>query len=106
MVELAEDRQAQDIVLLDIRPISLVADYFVICSGTSERHLNALTREISETVKREGQVAPLHTAGDAHSGWVLLDYSDVVVHIFSPAERDYYQLEELWGAAQPVVRIH
>ena len=62
VVELAEDRQAQDIVLLDIRPISIVADYFVICSGTSERHLTALTREISETVKRESRLrrcAPL-----------------------------------------------
>lgn len=106
VVELAEDRQAQDIVLLDIRPISIVADYFVICSGTSERHLTALTREISETVKRESRVAPLRTSGEAHSGWVLLDYSDVVVHIFAPTEREYYQLEELWGAAQPVVQIH
>lgn len=106
VVELAEDRQAQDIILLDIRPISIVADYFVICSGTSERHLTALTREISETVKRESKVAPLRTSGEAHSGWVLLDYSDVVVHIFAAAEREYYQLEELWGAAQPVVQIH
>jgi len=105
VVELAEDKLAADIVLLDIRPISIVADYFVICSGNSERQLNALTRDIAETIKKETQRAPIHAAGDAGSGWVLLDYGDVVVHVFSPAEREYYQLEELWGGARPVVRI-
>ena len=105
MVELVEDKQAADIVLLDIRPISIVADYFVICSGNSERQLNALTRDITDTLKREAQVSPLHSEGDPSSGWVLLDYSDVVVHVFAPREREYYRLEELWGAAVPVVRI-
>ena len=106
VVELAEEKQARDIVLLDIRPITVVADYFVICSGTSERQLSALTRELTETLKREAGLTPLHAEGDAASGWVLLDYSDVVVHVFSPAEREYYQLEELWGTAVPVVSIH
>ena len=105
MVELAEDKQAGDIVLLDIRPISIVADYFVIFSGNSERQLNALTRDIAETLKREAQIAPLHREGDPASGWVLLDYSDVVVHAFAPQEREYYQLEDLWNGAVPVVRI-
>jgi ribosome-associated protein len=105
IVELAEDRQAVDIVLLDIRPISLVADYFVICSGTSERHLGALVREIGDTLKRQEQIAPLHVEGDAGSGWVLLDYGEVIVHVFTTQEREYYQLEELWRAATPLVRI-
>jgi ribosome-associated protein len=105
VVELAEEKRAADIVLLDIRPVSMVADYFVICSGNSERQLNALTRDITDTIKRETQRAPLHASGDASSGWVLLDYGDVVVHAFSPAERDYYRLEELWSGARPVVRI-
>ena len=105
IVELAEDKQAADIVLLDIRPISVVADYFVICSGSSERQLTALTRDITDTVKKEEQLVPLHREGDASSGWVLLDYGDVVVHVFSPAEREYYRLEELWNAALPLVRI-
>lgn len=105
VVEVAEDRQAADIVLLDIRPITPVADYFVICSGNSERQLNALRREIAETLKREVQLTPLHSEGTPTSGWVLLDYGDVVVHLFSPAEREYYQLDELWGAALPLVRI-
>jgi ribosome-associated protein len=105
IVELAEDKQATDIVLLDIRPVSVVADYFVICSGSSERQLTALTRDIMDTMKKEEQLSPLHREGDAKSGWVLLDYGDVVVHVFSPPERDYYRLEELWGAALPLVRI-
>ena len=105
VVELAEDQQAADIVLLDIRPISIVADYFVIFSGGSERQLNALTRDITETLKREAQATPYHTECDSASGWVLLDYSDVVVHAFSPSEREFYQLEELWSGAVPLVRI-
>jgi ribosome-associated protein len=105
-VELAEDKQAADIVLLDIRPVSVVADYFVICSGSSERQLKAITRDVADTLKKEARVTPLHSEGDAASGWVLLDYGDVVVHVFAPEERDYYQLEELWGTALPLVRIH
>ena len=104
-MELAEDKQAVDIVLLDIRPVSPVADYFVICSGTSERQLTAITKDITEALKRETRLTPLHTEGNAASGWVLLDYGDVVVHLFSPEEREYYRLEELWGAALPLVRI-
>ena len=75
----------------------MVADYFVICSGTSERQLNALTRDLTETLKRETGLTPMHSEGNAASGWALLDYGDVVVHVFSPAEREYYRLEEIWG---------
>lgn len=106
IVELVEDKQASDIVLLDIRPVSIVADYFVICNGSSERQIGALAREVMETLEREADVAPLHAEGDAASGWVLLDYGAVVVHIFAPAEREYYRLEELWSAGLPIVQIH
>jgi ribosome-associated protein len=77
----------------------------VICSGSSERQIGALTRDITETLKREARLSPLHLEGDATSGWILLDYADVVVHVFSAAEREYYRLEELWGAARELVRI-
>jgi ribosome-associated protein len=83
-----------------------LADYFVICTGTSERQLGAITREVADTLKREARLTPLSSEGDPASGWVLLDYGDVVVHVFAPGERDYYRLEELWGAARPVVTIH
>lgn len=91
--------------MLDIRPLTIIADYFVICSGTSERQLQAISREIEDTVRREGARKPLQSEGRPDSGWLLLDYGDVIVHIFAPAERRYYELEELWSEAVPVVRI-
>ncbi len=90
--------------MLDIRPISPLADYFVICSGNSERQVKALVEEISLRMKEE-QTIPLHIEGVPSSGWVLMDYGAVIVHIFAPAEREYYQLEKLWGKATTVVRI-
>ena len=105
IVEIASDRQASDIVLLDLRRISLLADYFVICSGTSERQITALRDDIVEELRNNAHRRPARREGTPASGWVLLDYGDIVVHIFAPAERDYYQLEELWADAAPIVRI-
>ncbi|HEX3244163.1 MAG TPA: ribosome silencing factor [Chloroflexota bacterium] len=105
IVDIASDKQAVDIVLLDLRPLTVIADYFVICSGGSERQLQAIQRDITETLRNEDRIRPAHVEGTPDSGWVLMDYSDVVVHIFSPAQRQYYDLEELWSAAHPVVRI-
>ncbi len=90
--------------MLDIRPISPLADYFVICSGNSERQVKALVEEISLKMKEE-QTVPLRIEGVPSSGWMLMDYGAVIVHIFAPAEREYYQLEKLWGKATTVVRI-
>jgi ribosome-associated protein len=104
IVEVASDRQAQDIVLLDIGRIASFADYFVICSGTSERQLKAIVDNVVETLEREG-FHPVHTEGAPSSGWVLIDYGSVIVHVFAPEERDYYRLERLWGEAPTVVRI-
>ncbi len=89
---------------MDIRSISLLADYFVICSGESERQIKAIADEVTDKAK-EGGIRPLHIEGDSPSGWVLLDYGDVIVHIFAPAVRGYYQLEKLWSDASIVVRI-
>jgi ribosome-associated protein len=105
IVDLASDKQASDIVLLDLRRISLLADFFVICSGTSERQISALRDDIVDQLRNRGHRRPIREEGKSNSGWVLLDYGDVVVHIFSPAEREYYQLEELWSGAAEVVRI-
>jgi ribosome-associated protein len=80
------------------------ADYFVICSGDSERQIEAIWREIDETLKSNG-IVPHHSEGTANSGWILADFGSVVIHIFAPAERDYYQLDKLWDRAIPVVRI-
>jgi len=91
-------------VLLDARQVCSFADYFVICSGDSERQIQAIHDEIGHTLKREG-ILPRHAEGTIDSGWLLLDFGDVVVHIFAPFEREYYQLDGLWSQAAPVVRI-
>jgi ribosome-associated protein len=95
---------ATDIVLLDVRDICGFADYFVLSNAESGRQINAVTEEIELVLKKEN-VRPIHREGTADSGWVLLDYGDVVIHTFAPAERQFYNLEELWSAARPVVRI-
>ncbi len=104
VVEIASDKQASDIVLLDVRGAVSFADYFVLFSGQSERQISAIQDEILYSLKREG-VLPHHREGSVDSGWLLLDYGDVIVHIFAPVERDYYQLDQLWSQAKPVVRI-
>ncbi len=103
-VEAASDKQASDIVLLDARGVCSFADYFVLCSGDSERQIKAILDEVSHTIKREG-ITPHHHEGTIDSGWLLLDFGDVIVHIFAPFEREYYQLERLWDRALEVVRI-
>lgn len=90
--------------MLDLRSVSLLADYFVICSGESERQVKAIVDEITEKAKDEG-IRPLHIEGDSSSGWVLVDYGGVIVHVFAPAVRGYYQLEKLWSDAPMVVRM-
>lgn len=79
-------------------------DYFVFCSGDSERQIQAICDEIDETLRREG-VSPYRREGSVDSGWVLLDFGEVIVHIFAPQEREYYELEKLWSKATPVIRI-
>ena len=91
-------------MLLDVRGICSFADYFVICNAETHRHTEALRQEIMKGLKKNG-AQMLHMEGDRDSGWVLLDYGDVIVHIFSPAEREYYQLDRLWEGATTVVRI-
>lgn len=104
MVEIAGDKQAQDIILLDVRGVVGFSDYFVILSGETSRQMDAIYDEIVRLLKKEG-VLPLHCEGSVASGWLLIDYGDVIVHIFSPLEREYYRLDELWGEASTVVRI-
>jgi ribosome-associated protein len=103
-VELAEDKQASDIVMLDLRKLNTIADYFVVCSGESDRQLKAILEAIDEGMGREfGR--HVRFEGTPDTGWVLLDYGDVVVHIFSVALRDYYRIERLWSKATPVVVV-
>ena len=91
-------------MLLDARKVCSFADYFVICAGDNERQIRAIYDEVEHVLKKEG-VLPHHREGTLDSGWLLLDFGDVIVHIFAPFEREYYQLDKLWSEAIPVVRI-
>lgn len=105
IVSAAADKKAKDILLLDLRDLSTVADYFVICSGASERQLQAIADGIEEQVHKQCHVDVHHVEGMSGSGWILVDYRDVVVHIFSPSLRSYYNLEALWSKAPVLLRM-
>jgi len=100
----ASDKQASNIVLLDVRDLCSFADYFIICAGDSARQIRTICDEIEQDLKREG-IKPHHHEGTLDSGWLLLDYGDVIVHIFGAEERDFYKLDELWHEAKTVLRI-
>src|SRR6266576_1842401 len=102
IVEIAADRKAEDIVMLDISKVSIIADYFVICNGTSDRQVRAIVKEVDEQLGDAG-VNPISVEGMKDAKWVLIDYGSVLVHIFDPATRDFYRLEQLWVGAQPVL---
>jgi ribosome-associated protein len=93
-----DDKKADNIVLLDLGRDALVADYFVICNGNSDRQAKALAENVREQVKETYGRLPFSTQGQSNSGWVILDYGNVVVHVFLEEERLYYRLEELWTA--------
>ena len=104
IVELAEDKKAADIVLLDLTGLTTLADAFVICSGGSERQLDAIAEGVIQGLRAE-KVRPIGREGTAASHWVLVDFGSVVVHIFTPPERDYYSLEKHWSEARTVLRV-
>jgi ribosome-associated protein len=104
IVELAEDKKAADIVLLDLTGLTTVADYFVIASGGSERQLEAIADGILSGMRDE-RVHAYGREGTAASHWILVDFGSVVVHVFTPPERDYYQLERHWAEARTILRL-
>jgi len=103
-VDVASDKKASDVILLDIRNVSIIADYFVICSGQNTRQIQAIADAIDEELGKQGANV-LHREGGATTGWLLLDFGDVIVHIFGPKEREYYRLERLWSEAKTVVYL-
>jgi ribosome-associated protein len=104
IVEVASDKKASDVVLLRTAEITTMADYFVICSGRSDRQVQVLGHAIVDELRKEG-IRPLGVEGRGAARWVLLDYGSVIVHVFAPEEREYYGLERLWSNATQVVRI-
>ena len=96
--ELALDRKAQDVTLLDLRNLSSATDFFLIATGRSDTHVSAIADHVIDELKKEG-VRPVGVEGLRGGRWVLVDYVDFVVHVFHPAAREFYQLERLWGDA-------
>jgi len=104
IVDIASEKLATDVVLMDAGGVCSFTDYFVMASGDSGRQLHAIAEEIIHQLKQAGAY-PLHREGTAESGWILLDYGDVIVHIFSELERQTYRLDEMWHEARLVLRI-
>src|SRR5437762_7390701 len=91
----AASKQAEDTVVLDVRELITITDYFVICSGTSDRQVKTIAEEVVKSL-REGGVRPVRREGEGAAKWILLDFIDFVVHVFDREERDFYRLENLW----------
>ncbi len=104
IVDVASDKKASDVVLLDIRALSVIADYFVICTGSNPRQIQAIASAIDDKLAEQG-ISQRGREGNADGGWLLLDYGDVIVHIFGQMERDFYRLERLWSEAPTVVYL-
>jgi ribosome-associated protein len=104
IVFILEEKKGEDIVLIDIKEVSDFADYFVICSGTSDRMLQALADDVREKLRERHDIRG-RVEGQPEDGWMLLDYGNVVLHLFSPDRRDYYRLEDLWNKGKVLLRL-
>jgi ribosome-associated protein len=98
------EKQAEDVLLLHVGQVTTFTDYFVIASAANVRQMQALLEALDEALTRDGH-GPVRSEGDIDSGWVLLDLGDIIVHLLSPEQRAYYDIERLWSKATPVVRI-
>jgi len=103
-VDVLEQKQGADIHLLEISELSVIADYFVICSGSSSRLVKALVQSVVEEIKDQYGIKPA-LEGEAEYGWMLADYGDVILHVFSPDRRNFYRLEELWSEGNTILRV-
>jgi ribosome-associated protein len=92
------------LVLIDITKIAIFADYFIICTGTSDRMLNALAKSVSEHINLNHQLS-VKNEGEPRDGWVLIDAGDIIIHLFSPEKRNYYKLEDLWSQGKILLHV-
>jgi ribosome-associated protein len=100
--ELADNKKAENIVVLDVKELSSITDYFVIASGTSEPHLRAISDEIIDKLRDDYELRPRAVDGNLHTAWLVIDYFDVIVHVMRQDVREHYDLESLWGDAPRV----
>lgn len=94
---LAKEKLAEDVVILDMRPVCTYTDFFVICTGRNPRQTKAIYEEVHDRLKREQRSLPRSVEGEPEATWIVADYLDVVLHVFTPETRSFYRLEELWG---------
>jgi ribosome-associated protein len=104
LVNALEEKKGENIVLMDIHEIASFADYFIICSGSSDRMLNALADAVSQHAHQEYQI-PARVEGHPEDGWLLVDAGDTIVHLFAPEQRDYYRLEQLWDKGKVLLKL-
>ena len=104
IADAALEKQAAEIVLLDVRDVCSFADYLVLCNGESERQLQAIVNEIDDMLAKE-HISPRRHQGDIRSGWVIMDLGNIIVHVFSSEQREFYALEEMWDKGSTVVKI-
>ncbi|HLF26199.1 MAG TPA: ribosome silencing factor [Anaerolineae bacterium] len=105
IVDAIAEKQGENVVLLDIHALSVIADYFIICTGNSDRQLKAIVEGVREHTRRNLDIDPRRVEGDPASGWVLVDYNDIVIHVFTPQMRAFYNLEALWKDAPVLMRM-
>ena len=105
VIDAIESKKAENIVLLDLRPDAIIADFFVICTGNSDRQIKAVADGVRLAIKEKHNRLPISVEGKGESGWVLMDYGDVLVHIFGEDEREFYDLEGFWSQANVLVSI-
>lgn len=101
IAEACLEEKAQRMVILEVKDLTVLADYFIIVSGRSSIHVRSIVEHVEERLKEQG-CNPLHRDGQQHGGWAVLDYNGVILHVFRPEERDYYDLEGLWGEAKRI----
>ena len=104
IVNALEEKKGEDILLLDLKGIASFTDYFIICNGTTERMLNALADSLLKDLRKEFKQKG-RKEGEAREGWLIVDYGDVIVHLFSPDQRNYYRLEELWNEGKILLKL-
>ena len=94
---LTQDKLARDVVIMDMQPVCSYTDYFVVCTGANPRQTKAIWDEVYAVLKRDERLLPRSVAGEAEATWIVADYLDVVLHVFTPDARDFYRLDDLWG---------
>jgi ribosome-associated protein len=104
ILDVLEEKKGEEILLLDVRGVASFTDYFILCTGTSDRMLDALAdaviREVRKVHRKKSRVE-----GEPRDGWLLIDYDDIVVHLFSPDQREYYRLEDLWSEGKVLIHM-